>query len=343
MNNLFFWLSRKINYLLIPPPILQISLTYRCNLKCKMCSIAGLLPETEELSTKQILHIIDEAKSYGVHEVILTGGEPFLYHDIFDICDYIAQKKLRSIITTNAALIDINLAKKISHSKIDHLHISLDGLEENNDYFRGGGTFKKICVAIGLLNQQRNNGRHFSMGIACTVMNNNINDLYSIVKLADDLNIDVINFQPLVKDNANFLDKTLPRFWVNSQSIPLLVEQIEKIRNAKYRHISIYEEPPLELLASYYKGMLTRKEWVCFGGFKTVFICFEKNQPLVYSCHGICGNLDKISLKKAWTSKEAYALRKHSRSCKNLCLQSCYSRYAAQSLKNLLRFYFKKI
>jgi MoaA/NifB/PqqE/SkfB family radical SAM enzyme len=174
-------------------------------------------------------------------------------------------------------------------------------------------------------------------------MDRNVKELYEVVRLADDLSVDVINFQPLVNDNTNFLDKSLPSFWVKKENIPVLEREIEKIRKYKPRHITVYEEPHLELLIKYYEGNLTRKDWVCFGGFKTVFICFSKNQPLVYSCHGVCGNLDRISLRRAWTSKEAYKLRLNSKNCRNLCMQSCYSQESAQSLSNLTRFYIEKI
>lgn len=343
MNDFPYWLSRKIKYPLIPPNIIQLSLTYRCNLRCKMCSIPGLLPQEEELSTKQIFHIIDEASDYGIQELLLTGGEPFLREDLFEICEYSYNKGLRSIITTNGVLIDTDLAETIVKSKINHMHFSLDGLKETNDFFRGAGTFNKIINAISILNNKRKNDCHLSIGIACTVMDRNVIELYDTVKLADNLNADVINFQPLVSNNANFLDRTLPEFWVKNENISALKDQIIKIREYKPRHITIYEEPHLELLVKYYQGELTQKDWLCFGGFKTVFICFSKNQPLVYSCHGICGNLNEVSLKEAWTSKEAYKLRLHSKNCKNLCMQSCYSQEKAQSLSNLVKFYIKRI
>lgn len=332
-----FWLSGKLNSPLVPPKVIQISLTYRCNSRCNMCKIVDLLPADEELSTQQILHIIDEAAKYGITEAVFTGGEPFLREDIFTICEYCYNKGLTSVITTNGTLIDGNIAENITKSKVNHIHLSLDGLEETNDFFRGRGVFKKVREAIRVLNEARNTNGSFSIGIACTVMDRNVKELYELVKLADDLSVDVINFQPLVNDNTNFLDKTLPSFWVKKENIPVLEREIKRIRKYKPKHLTIYEEPHLELLIKYYQGNLTRRDWVCFGGFKTVFICFSKNQPLVYSCHGVCGNLDRISLRRAWTSKEAYKLRLHSKNCKDLCMQSCYSQESSQSLTNLLR------
>jgi MoaA/NifB/PqqE/SkfB family radical SAM enzyme len=302
-----------------------------------MCSISNSLPRDQELSTAQVLHVVDEAKKYGVKELLLTGGEPLLREDLFEIADYSHSRGLRNIVTTNGTLIGHAEAGAIAASHIDHLHFSIDGLEETNDFFRGAGAFAKIIEAVGLLNELRKKGRFFSMGFACTVMDSNAGQLSGLVKLADEMGIDVINFQPLVKDNSNFLDKSLPSFWVKKDNIRVLSDEIGKIRNYSSRHVSIYEEPHLELLIDYYKGTLSRKDWTCFGGFKTVFICFSNKQPLVYSCHGICGNLDEVDLKTAWLSPEAHKLRVHSRRCRNLCLQSCYSEEASGSLGGILR------
>lgn len=334
---MLFWFSRKINYPLVGPKVLQISLTNRCNLSCRMCSIANSLPKDQELSTAQILHIIDEAHGYGIKEILLTGGEPFLREDLFEIARYCHGKGLRSIVTTNGTLINELMVESIINSEISHLHFSIDGLGPTNDYFRGPGAFDKIIKAVKLLSEKRKKDHFFSLGFACTVMDNNVDQLSDLVKLADNLDIDVINFQPLVKDNSNFLDKTLPLFWVKQENIPVLSEEIRKIRDYKGKHITIYEEPHLELLIKYYKGQLSRKDWTCFGGFKTVFICFSNKQPLVYSCHGVCGNLDEVKLKAAWLSPDAYKLRVHSRKCKDLCLQSCYSEESSGSLNNVLK------
>jgi MoaA/NifB/PqqE/SkfB family radical SAM enzyme len=308
-----------------------------------MCAIAGLLPKEEELSTEKVLRVVDEVRRYGIPEILLTGGEPFLREDIFAICAYIRKNNLRSIITTNAACIDKGLVEEIDRSGISHLHVSLDGLEDTHDFFRGSGVFKKAVAAIEMLNQKRSSGNHFSIGVACTVMDRNVRELSGLVKFLDEMGVDVINFQPLVKDNAKFIDKGTPPFWLKEEDILVLIGEIERIRNYRPRHITLYEEPPLELFIAYYQRRLTKKEWMCFGGFKTAFICYEKNKPLVYSCHGICGDLDQVSLKKAWRSKQARSLRMHSRDCADLCLQSCYSQYTAQSLSNIAKFYLKKM
>jgi len=344
VNNFIFWLSRKINYPLCPPEVLQVSLTYRCNLRCKMCSIYNLAPKEDELSSSQIFHIVDEACRYGIEEILLTGGEPFLREDIFGILRYIGKKELRTVITTNGIMLnEKSFAVAVIEHIRGHIHFSLDGLEETNDFFRGEGTFKKVVGAIQNVDNLRKkvDDPKISIGIAMTVMNENVRDMFALTLLADRLGVDVVNFQPLVKNNADFTENKLPLYWVKNESLTLLDEEIKKIKAHNFNHVSVYEEPDLSLLSKYYRGELTKKDWVCFGGFKTVFICFDRKKPLVYSCNGICGNLNEISMQEAWTSHDAYKLRLHSRRCKNLCLQSCYSKESAQSFSSVLGGFIK--
>jgi MoaA/NifB/PqqE/SkfB family radical SAM enzyme len=173
-------------------------------------------------------------------------------------------------------------------------------------------------------------------------MDKNVKDLYKLVELADELNVNSVNFQPLLKDNTNFINQGLPEFWLKDSDIPILQEEILKINNFRPRHTTVYKEPRLELLVKYYGGKLTKRDWICFGGFRTVFICYSKGEPLVYTCHGTCGNLDKVPLKRTWTSRDAYKLRLHSKGCRNLCMQSCYSKESAQSFINLVNHYIKR-
>lgn len=337
MRDFGFWLSRKTNYPLITPDILQVSLTYKCNLRCKMCSIINLASAEEELNTDRIFHVIDEAKNNKIKQILFSGGEPFLRKDILEICKYASERGLISIVTTNGTLIDEYLAEAIVNSKINHIHFSLDGLEEANDFFRGSTVFSKVIRAIQLLNEKRKSNHIFSMGIACIVMNKNVKDLFKVFQLADTLGVDSINFQPLIKDNTNFVNRGEVDFWLGNDDIRILEEEILKIKSFRAKHTIVSQEPRMELLIKYYQNGISKRNWVCFGGFKTVFICFDKGEPLAYSCHGVCGNLDKTSLKRSWTSKEAYKLRLHSERCRNLCLQACYSKESSQSLVNLFK------
>lgn len=337
-KTLGFWASRQINYPLVSPQVVQVSLTTRCNLRCRMCNIAGSQPAEEELSCVSIKRIIDQSSAWGIKEILFTGGEPFLREDIYELCAYSSDKGMRSIITTNGILIDKKACLRLSECGVGHVHFSFDGLEKTHDFFRGEGAFSASSRAFISLDEERKRGRRFSLGMAFTVMDRNAGEINEFVKLAKSLNADVVNFQPFCADNANFLKHEVKGgFWLSQEKVAILREQIYLLRKNPPGGPFIFEEPSLDLLPKYYSGTLSAKDWVCFGGFKTVFICYSEGVPLVYTCHGICGELDKCSLPQAWKSPAARGLRLHSRSCRNPCLQSCYSMAAAHSLTAIAR------
>ena len=193
-----------------------------------MCSISNLLSH-EEMPMRQIFHVLDEAAGFGIKKIVFTGGEPFLRNDIFEICDYSSSKGLHNTITTNGVLIDDGLVGKISNSKINHIHFSIDGKEKTHDFFRGEGAFKKTTAAIALLHNKRKSGNFFSMGIACTVMDMNAHELFDLLKLAEALGADLINYQPLIGNNADFSNKNISSFWLKEAQLPILKEEIARI------------------------------------------------------------------------------------------------------------------
>lgn len=328
-----FWLSRIICYPLVEPDVIQIPLTNKCNLRCKMCTIP-LSQENRELTREEIGDIISQAGRMKIREAVLTGGEPFLRGDLTEIIKCCVKNGLRSVLTSNGTIIDETMAQEVIRSGLNHIHFSLDGLERANDFTRGDGSFKKVIQAIKVADDiRRKYNSRLSIGIACTVMNHNLEDLPALLGYADELNVDVINFQPLLNDNSNTCGKRESRFWIDANRLSVIDEVIEKIKTYKRRRIALYEEPSLRLLGKYYRRNLSALDWKCFGGYKTIFICVgDDNSRLVYTCHGICGNLAEKSLKDCWSSLEAKKLREKSKKCRNFCLQCCYSRRSSESL-----------
>jgi len=300
-----------------------------------MCSISS--DDGRELSKEVILGIIAQASALGIKEAVLTGGEPFLRKDVFDILNYCRLKSMRWVITTNGTLINQDLAQKLVRLGPGHLHFSLDGLEKTNDFLRGKGSFRRTVEAIKIINALRNKkGSALSVGIACTVMDQNLDDLFGLLEYADAINVDVVNFQPVLKNNANTPDRQESDFWVDTNKLAMLDNTIKEIKNYRGRHVNVYQEPDLQLFSKYYRRNLYKSDWKCFGGYKTIFICVgDDGSPLVYTCHGICGNLNELPLKRAWVSQSAQRLRKESKKCKELCLQSCYSREESSNLLNV--------
>jgi radical SAM protein with 4Fe4S-binding SPASM domain len=132
---------------------LWLYVTNRCNLRCKHCLVKGGEDPVEELSLKEFKEVIREAKELGAKRVFLTGGEPFLRDDIFDLIEYASvTQKLEPIILTNGTLLDEEKIKELKNYPDIIVQVSLEGSTASvNDSIRGSGVFDKALKSIDLL------------------------------------------------------------------------------------------------------------------------------------------------------------------------------------------------
>jgi MoaA/NifB/PqqE/SkfB family radical SAM enzyme len=125
------------------PIVVSFSLTNRCNQQCLYCAVWK--NTNNDLSTQDILRILDALCNCGIKTIRFTGGEPLLRDDIGEIIVYAKKKKFSIWINTNGTLV----FKKISQLRsIDGLQISLDGPKEIHDYIRGSGAYEKVIEAL---------------------------------------------------------------------------------------------------------------------------------------------------------------------------------------------------
>lgn len=138
-------------------PIVVWNCTKACNLECRHCyAEATHNPTPDELSTEEAKLFMDSLISYNVPVLLFSGGEPLMRKDIFELMEYGAHIGLRMVLSTNGTLINLEKAKKIKELGISYVGISLDGLKDVNDDFRGmQGAYEKAmegfrnCEAVG--------------------------------------------------------------------------------------------------------------------------------------------------------------------------------------------------
>ena len=138
-------------------PIVVWNCTRRCNLHCVHCySSAGNVDSPEVLNTEEGKSFIRDLADFGVPVVLFSGGEPLLREDIFDLADFARQQGMRTVLSTNGTLITKEVAEKIQDVGFAEAGISLDGIGEKNDRFRGkNGAYEaalngiRNCVALG--------------------------------------------------------------------------------------------------------------------------------------------------------------------------------------------------
>ncbi|MFQ6091456.1 MAG: radical SAM protein [bacterium] len=135
----------------IPPTFPVISLTMRCNLRCYGCYAGMYSQKRDALSTALVNRILSECKELGMHFVVLSGGEPFIRRDIFDI--FREHGDVGFQVYTHGGLLDGDCVRRLAELGNVMPCISLEGLEAETDARRGRGHFRRVMAAMDRLRE----------------------------------------------------------------------------------------------------------------------------------------------------------------------------------------------
>lgn len=169
----------------IAPKLISWNMTFKCNLKCAHCYIdARERVGKEELSTDEGKRLIDQIAEVGNPVIIMSGGEPLLRDDVFELAQYGTEKGLRMSMGTNGTLITDQTARKLKHAGIKKVAVSLDSsTPEGHDEFRGvKGSWKRVIKGIEAC--KRNN---IDVQINTTITQQNYDDIDDIMALTEKL------------------------------------------------------------------------------------------------------------------------------------------------------------
>lgn len=177
-----------------PGPVVIWNLVRRCNLACKHCySISADTDFPGELSTAEVFTVMDDLKCFGVPVLILSGGEPLLRPDIFEISRHAKNMGFYVGLSTNGTLIHKNNIEQIAGIGYDYVGVSLDGIGATHDRFRRKqGAFHASLNGMRLCKQ---NG--IRVGLRYTMTQDNASELPQLLKLMDDEGIDKFYFSHL--------------------------------------------------------------------------------------------------------------------------------------------------
>ncbi len=204
--------------------------TRTCNLACVHCRAAALdRPYENELSTEECRAFLDEVASFSKPIIILTGGEPLLRPDIFEIAAYGHRKGLRMTMAVNGTLLTRERARQMIEAGIQRISISLDGASAaTHDAFRQvEGAFEGALHGVA---NARAEGLDFQ--INTTITQANLRDLPAIQELVVSLGAVAHHIFLLVpmgrgKEieetaiSAEDYEKTLHWFYEQRQHVPL--------------------------------------------------------------------------------------------------------------------------
>lgn len=176
-------------------PVVVWNVGRRCNLRCVHCysSSRDKIYE-DELSTEEGKELLDDLASYGSPVILFSGGEPLMREDLLELARYATSKGMRAVISTNGTLISPEIAKELKEVGLSYVGVSLDGVGETNDRFRGvKGAFD--MALSGIRNCQK---AGIKVGLRFTINKRNAHDIPGIFKLLEDENIPRVCFYHLV-------------------------------------------------------------------------------------------------------------------------------------------------
>ncbi|MBU0994205.1 MAG: heme b synthase [Proteobacteria bacterium] len=286
--------------------------TRSCNLSCVHCRAAAQLePYEGELDTKASLILLDQIAQVGKPIVILTGGEPLLRKDIFEIASYGTGKGLRMVMAPNGTLITKDSAGKMAESGIKRISISIDGAtKERHDRFRGvKGAFDGALQGIA---HAKEAGIEFQ--INTTITKANLSEIPEILSLAEKLGAVAHHIFLLVPTgrgkyiidqaiDAMEYEDTLNWFYDQRKKTPLQLKAT--CAPHYYRILRQRAKEDGEKISFETHGLdaVTRG---CLGG---IGFCFISHVGIVQPCgflHTPCGDVTKTSFADIWQASETF-------------------------------------
>ncbi|MCL5104096.1 MAG: 12,18-didecarboxysiroheme deacetylase [Armatimonadetes bacterium] len=176
-------------------PVVVWNVGRRCNLRCVHCYSQSHDQEyTGELTHEEGLRLIDDLASFGAPVLLFSGGEPLMRPRLFELIAHAREKGMRAVISTNGTLITPDVAGQLKEFGLSYVGVSLDGLEDTNDRFRGmKGAFN---LALEGIRNCRKAG--IKVGLRFTMNRRNVQDIGGIFDLLIQEDIPRVCFYHLV-------------------------------------------------------------------------------------------------------------------------------------------------
>ena len=306
--------------------------TRNCNLACVHCRASATMgPYEGELGTSEALRLLDQIAEVAKPIIILTGGEPLLRSDIFDIARHGTDLGMRMVMALNGTLITEKVARQLVDAGIQRISVSLDGSSpETHDRFRRvEGAFEGTLRGIDLLKKV---GMEFQ--INTTITKTNLDQIPKIQELAISLGAVAHHIFLLVPtgrgkyivdqeiDAAEY-ESTLNWFYDQREKTPL---QLKATCAPHYYRILRQRAKEDGLSVSFKTHGLDAVTRGCLGG---IGFCFISHRGIVQPCGYLdlnCGDLRQSTFAEIWNRSDIFTELRNYDKLKGKCGSCEYKR-----------------
>ena len=286
--------------------------TRNCNLACVHCrASASMGPHDGELGTEEAFRLLDQITEVAKPIIILTGGEPLLRSDIYDITRHGADLGMRMVMALNGTLITEKVAQELVDAGIQRISVSLDGSSaETHDRFRQvEGAFEGTLRGIDFLKKA---GMEFQVNT--TITKTNLGQIPEIQELAIDLGAVAHHIFLLVPtgrgkyivdqeiDAAEY-ENTLNWFYDQRQITPL---QLKATCAPHYYRILRQRAKKDGISVTFERYGLDAVTRGCLGG---IGFCFISHQGIVQPCGYLdlnCGDVRQATFADIWNQSDHF-------------------------------------
>lgn len=294
------------------PRLIAWELTRSCNLNCIHCRAAARFgPYPNELTTEECMRFLDNVASFSKPIIIMTGGEPMLRDDIWDIAKHGTDLGLRMVMAPCGFLVTVETAKKMIECGIQRVSFSIDGAtaESHDNFRRVSGAFASVMKAIENVKKV---GLEFQ--INTTITKHNLKELPRILELAIKLGAKAHHPFLLVPTGRGVMlkdqeitpeeyEEVLTWFYDMREKVPLQFKptcapHYYRIFRQKEREKGITVTPETHGLDAMSKG--------CMGGQSFAFVSNTGKVQICGFLETECGDIRKEPFSKIWDTSKVF-------------------------------------
>ncbi|HXI03745.1 MAG TPA: radical SAM protein [Candidatus Saccharimonadales bacterium] len=280
----YYWLPYNFGFgRALPPIAVNLEMTFRCNLRCQMCSyvtsnavVDGGFPMNRgegedpknirgtELSLDEYRKLLDDLARFGVRRVNITGGEPLIKKDTPEIMKHAKSKGLWVSMISNGTVMTDEVCEAFVGAGVDALTISLDGPEKVHNEVRGTNTgYARLVKNVKKLQdwKARHGKKLPAISFSCAVSALNQAHLAEIVEVAEECGIPMVNYgylffgdEPInkatdaitLRGQANYGNQAIPAH-LRKMSVETIKASLREARErARSKGIRLEFNPPLD-------------------------------------------------------------------------------------------------
>ncbi|MEE9558781.1 MAG: radical SAM protein [Candidatus Brocadiales bacterium] len=313
------------------PALCTFLITWRCELKCSMCSI----PEREdkaEMDTDQIKAVFDQLDQLDV--VRITGGEPFVRDDLEEVVRHIIKVSDPSVMMINTNGIQtqkiVEFADELGSPRF-HFRVSLDGVDSHHDDIRGAKSFDKAYATLdGLVRLRERRG--IALGVNLTITRGNIDQIEPLQEMCDGLGVD-LQYQ-LARDDRILLESRSDTDEMGKRGEfsfldPFTPEEIDRILENILKDTQSFNFREGLIKKFFNEGLKNRLLYNkktpstrCVALTSHIRILPTGEVPVCIHSNTIVGDLTKQDFRELWYGEEMERYRETVRNCPG-CWMPC--------------------